>query len=130
MLKVKVNKSYKTFYATSGSNGVANFNIASLPVGTYTVVTISSANSNIISASVKSKILISKATTTIKAPKVTNRYKKSKYFKVTIKNKNTGKVISGLKIKIKVFTGKKYKTYTVKTNSKGIASLNTKSLKK
>ena len=52
-----------------------------------------------------------------------------KYFKVTVKNTKTKKVIKGVKVKIKVYTGKKYKTYTVKTNSKGIANLNVKSLK-
>ena len=31
-------------------------------------------------------------------------------------------------MKVKVYTGKKYKTYTLKTSSKGIAKLNTKSL--
>ena len=39
-----------------------------------------------------------------------------------MKNYKIKKVISGVKVKIKVYTGKKYKTYTVKTNSKGIAS--------
>ncbi|MDO5850296.1 MAG: hypothetical protein Q4P14_03695, partial [Methanobacteriaceae archaeon] len=77
-----------------------------------------------------SSIVIKKCTTTVSASKVINKYKKSAYFKVTIKNKATGKVISGLTLKIKVYTGKKYKTYTVKTNSKGVAYLNTKALKK
>ena len=63
-------------------------------------------------------IKIDKARTIVKAPQVTNKFKKSKYFKVTIKNK-----------KIKVFSGKKFKTYTVKTNKKGIAKINTKNLK-
>jgi hypothetical protein len=38
-------------------------------------------------------------------------------------------MLSNVKIKIKVFTGKKYKTYSVKTNKKGIAKINTKKLK-
>jgi hypothetical protein len=38
-------------------------------------------------------------------------------------------VAAGVKIKIKVYTGKSAKTYTAKTNSKGIAQLNVKSLK-
>ena len=50
-------------------------------------------------------------------------------FKVTVKNTKTKKIIKGVKVAIKVYTGKKYKTYTVKTNSKGIAQLNVKSLK-
>ena len=47
-----------------------------------------------------------------------------------MKNTKTKKVVSsGVKIKIKVYTGKTSKTYTVKTNAKGIAQLNVKSLK-
>jgi hypothetical protein len=48
---------------------------------------------------------------------------------VTVKDRATKKAVSNVKIKIKVYTGKKYLTKTVKTNSKGIAKFNTKSLK-
>ncbi len=75
-------------------------------------------------------VKITKAKTIVKAPKVTAKYKKSKYFKVTIKNKASNKAASKIKVKIKVYTGKKYKTYTVKTNSKGVAKINTKKLKR
>ena len=34
------------------------------------------------------------------------------------------------KLKIKVYTGKKYKIYKLKTNKKGVAKLNTKKLKR
>lgn len=74
-------------------------------------------------------ITIQKADTIVKALKVTGKFKKSKYFKVTIKNKETKKLLSNVKVKIKVFTGKKFKTYTVKTNKKGLAKINTKTLK-
>ena len=36
----------------------------------------------------------------------------------------------GLKIKVKVYTGKKAITYKLKTNKKGVAKLNTKKLSK
>ena len=75
------------------------------------------------------KITVNKAKTTVKAPAVHNRYLKSQYFKVTVKDKSKNPV-KGIKLKIKVFTGKKSKTYTVKTNKKGIAYLNTKNIKK
>lgn len=71
-----------------------------------------------------------KASTIIKAPSVINKYHKNSYFKVLVKHKTTKKAVSGLKVKIKVFTGKKYTVYTVKTNSKGYALMNTKSLSK
>ena len=70
---------------------------------------------------------IKKAPTTVKAPKVTNKYKKSKYFKVTVKAYK--KPVKSIYVKVKVYTGKKYKTYTIKTDKKGVAKLNTKKLK-
>lgn len=76
------------------------------------------------------KAKISKAKTIVKAPKVTAKYKKSKYFKVSVKNKASKKAAKKVKLKVKVYTGKKYKIYTIKTNKKGIAKLNTKKLKR
>ena len=56
----------------------------------------------------------------VKAPKVTN-----KNLKITLTNKATKKRLSGVLLKLKVYTGKKYKTYKVKTNKKGVATFNT-----
>ena len=74
-------------------------------------------------------IMVKKAPAKLTPTKLTAKKGVKKYFKVTVKNTKTKKVIKGVKVKIKVYTGKKYKTYTVKTNSKGIANLNVKSLK-
>ena len=70
-------------------------------------------------------IKISQAKTIISAPKITSKYKKTKYFKVVIKHKSTKKPVKKTYVKIKIDK----KTYKVKTNSKGIAKLNTKKLK-
>ena len=45
-----------------------------------------------------------------------------------IKDKQTNKTIKNLKISFKIKDGKKYKTYTLKTNNKGIATFTTKKL--
>ena len=74
--------------------------------------------------------MIYEARPIVKAPKVKFKYKKSKYFKVTVKNKKTKKGIKNLRIKLKVFTGKKHKVYKIKTNKKGVAKFNTKKLKR
>ena len=66
----------------------------------------------------------------IKAPKVTAKHHKSKYFKITVKNKFTKKAMKSFKLKLKIFTGKKSATYIVKTNKKGVAKFNTKTLAK
>ena len=77
-----------------------------------------------------STLQIKKAGTIVYAPYVTAKAKRSNYFKVTVKNSASKKVVPNLKIKLKVYTGKKYRIYTVKTNKKGIASFNTKNLKR
>ena len=70
-------------------------------------------------------ITVKKAPTIIKAPKVTSKYKKSNYFKVNVKNKITKSPVKKTYVKIKIDK----KTYKVKTNSKGVAKINTKKLK-
>ena len=121
------NKKVKTYSLKTNSKGIAYLKgITDFKVGNY-YPTFKSTNYYLDGYELSFKI--KKAPTTVKAPKVTNKYKKSRYFKVTVKHKSTKKVVKGLKVKVKVYTGKKYKTYTIKTNSKGVASLNTKMLK-
>lgn len=121
------NKKVKSYSLKTNSKGIAYLKgITALKVGYYYPVFKST---NYYLDEYELSFKISKAPTTVKAPKVTNKYKKSKYFKVTVKHKSTKKAVKGLKIKVKVYTGKKYKTYTIKTSSKGIAKLNTKKLK-
>ena len=70
-------------------------------------------------------VKITKAKTIIKAPKVTAKHKKSKYFKASVKNKATKKAVKNTYVKVKIDK----KTYKIKTNSKGVAKFNTKKLK-
>lgn len=124
-VKVFTGKKYKKYTVTTKSNGTATLKTRkNLAVGKHKV-TITTGDS----FSKKTTIKVNKIKTTVKAPKVTGKFKKSKFFKVTVKNKATKKAVSNVKVKLKVFTGKKYITKTVKTNSKGIAKLNTKFLK-
>lgn len=125
VFKVFTGKNFKTYTKKTDSNGKAVLKIPQkLEVGKHKIVVI--ADNKIMKTT---SITIQKAGTIVKAPKVTGKLKKSKYFKVTIKNKETKKLLSNVKVKIKVFTGKKFKTYAVKTNKKGIAKINTKTLK-
>ena len=71
---------------------------------------------------------VKKTATKVSADQVAHEYKKSKYFKVKVKDKK-GHYVKNVNIKLKIYTGSKYKVYTVKTNSKGIAKFNTKKLK-
>jgi len=65
-----------------------------------------------------------KTQTKVNAPKLTKVQNESKTFDITVNDKKTKKPIKNLKLKLKI--GKK--VYTVKTNSKGVAKFNTKSL--
>lgn len=126
-VKVYTGKKSTTYYLTTDYGGVAFDEASLLSPGVHKVVV--SAISDEITASKKtSSIKISKASPVVKAPKVTNDYKKSKYFKVTVKSNK--KPVKNIKLKVKVFNGKKYNIHTIKTNKKGIAKLNTKSLSK
>ena len=53
--------------------------------------------------------------------KIKTSFKSGKLFKITLKDSKTKKAIIGVKLKIKIYTKKKYKTIYVKTNDKGIA---------
>lgn len=131
--KVKVVlKTYKKTYVkylTTDSNGKASLDISKYNVGRYNLF-VSVCDTDLVSMEEIDVALIYEASPIVKAPKVKFKYKKSKYFKVTVKNKKTKKAIKGLKIKLKVYTGKKYKVYKVKTNKKGVAKFNTKKLKR
>ena len=65
-----------------------------------------------------------KTQTTVKAPKLNTTLNESKTFEITVKDKKTKKPIKGLKLKLKI----KNKVYTIKTDSKGVARFNPKSL--
>ncbi len=119
----------KTYKMTTKDDGVAKYKLPVLNVGTYKV-TAKASDLKYIIPELKTTIKVNKAKTTVSAKKLTAKFKKSKYFKITIKSKVTKKSAKNVKIKVKVYTGKKYKTYTLKTNKNGVAKLNTKSLKK
>ena len=124
---LKIGKKY--YHVYTNSKGVANFKASTLKAGKYKVLVAPSNDGYVPFKKAYVSVIVKKAKTTVKAPKVTAKYKKSKYFKVTVKHKKTKKPVQGVKVKIKVYTGKKFKTYKVKTNKKGIAKLNTKKLK-
>lgn len=123
-IKVATSNGYKTFYATSDKNGIAKFKVSKLPIGSHkvSITPVDTVYTSYDKAT--STIKITKAKTLVSAPKVVSKHKKSKIFKIKVKNKATGKIVKNLKLKVKI--GKK--TYKLKTNSKGIAKFNVKRL--
>ena len=71
---------------------------------------------------------VKKIATKTEADIVAFKYKSNNYFKVEIEDRYDDIPIKNVKVKLKIYTGSKSKTYIVKTNSRGIAKFNTKNL--
>ena len=142
VLLLAVAKSSKKKYSlpvTTNSKGIATVKASKLNAGKYKITVYEAfcipgadpGDERYIKVSevlTTTALKVKKTKAIVKAPKVQFKYKKSKYFKVTLKHKSTKKPMAGIKLKLKVYTGKKYRTYTVKTNNKGVAKFNTKKL--
>ena len=130
ILKVYSGKKYKKITAATDSNGIAKYYASNLGIGNHKV-TINVKDSKKFSSKMKySSIKISMAKLKISAPKITAYYKESKKYNIAIKNRESKKPMKNIKVVIKVFTGKKYKKYSLKTDKKGIVGFNMKSLSK
>lgn len=130
LLKVYTGKKYKKVSLTTDSGGMAKYPASKLSIGKHKII-VSVKDTKKYSAKAKTgTVKISKAKLKISAPKMTSIYKQNKKFQVTVKNKESGKVMKGVKVLLKVFTGNKYKKYSLKTNKNGGVSINTKNLKK
>lgn len=128
-LNVYTGKKYKKISLKTGTDGIASYSASKLSIGTHKVVINSAESSkNAASDAKSSSIKISKASTSVKAPAVENYIQREGVFSVNVTHSESKKLISGLKLKIDVETNGKYNSYHVKTNSKGMASISTKSL--
>ena len=133
LMIIKKGKTEQYHYADTNVNGLYEYSVSKLSAGKYNIRIVSSYGEESYTAPFMEKtitVTIEKAKTIIKAPKVTNKYKKSKYFKVTVKDKQTKKALKKIKIKLKIYTHKKSKTYTVKTDKNGVAMFKTNKLSK
>jgi len=129
--KVKlILKEYKKFIKTTDAKGIAKLYASTLSIGSHKV-TINVKDSKLyISKKKTSYIKISKAKPIISASNKTSYYKESKKYKIIIKNKESKKPMKNIKVLVKVYTGKKYKKYSLKTDENGTVGFNMKSLNK
>ncbi len=102
----------------TNSNGLASLTMNDLKVGKYSVY-LSVGGDNIKEVNVLTTYTVKKLT--IKPTKLTTTYNSGSTFKISVVD-NDNKGVSGVKLKLNIYTGKKYKTAYVTTNSKGIAS--------
>ncbi|WP_296878080.1 hypothetical protein [uncultured Methanobrevibacter sp.] len=128
-IKLYVSKNrYYSYKGATGGNGQIKLSLDNLKPGTYKVVVSRGESKNFTAKTVTTKVVIKKTPTKLTPKATTAKKGAKKYFQVVAKNTKTKKAIIGLPLKLKVYTGKTYKTYKVKTNSKGIGNLNLKSL--
>lgn len=113
--KVIININGKNYTKTTNTKGIATVNL-NLESGTYTAVTTCYGNSEFEKASAKSTIKIK---STIKCSDFKKIYKNTSPYTATFYDK-TGKVLKTTTIKFKLNS----KTYSVKTDKKGVAKLN------
>ncbi len=123
ILKVYTGKKYKKFIKTTDSKGIAKLYASTLSIGSHKVTVNVKDSKLYISKKKTSLIKISKAKPIISASK-------SKKYKIIIKNKESKKPMKNIKVLIKVYTGKKYKQYSLKTDENGTVGFNMKSLNK
>ena len=123
------NDNYEYKIVKTNDNGIATYkwNSDSLPAGTYTVE-INPYDTDFKEV-VFENVKVSKQSIIIKTKKLTTTYSSGKTFDITVVD-SQNKPVSGVKLTLKVYTGKKYKTVTVTTNSKGIAKYKASTLSK
>ena len=111
---VKVGDDYKkTLY--SNSKGVVTVKIKDLDAGKHAIVI--KAGTVVKKTSIKIKPLKLK----VKAKKVTARLGQNKKFKIILTDKKGNRIKDDVDLKLKIYTGKKSKTFEVETNKKGVA---------
>ncbi len=124
-----------TMSAVSAGNVTENTNVDGIvdetPVSAEITSDVENVQTTPVSDATKSPNVVKKIKTKVEAPQVASKYKKSTYFKIKVEDRYDDDVpIKYTKLKLKIFTGLKYKTYTVKTNSHGVAKFNTNVLSK
>ena len=121
-LKVYSGTNFKYYTGTIGSDGAASFKLPNLSFGTHKIEIY-------VDGEFKKSVSLNivKSTTKVYAPEKTLKYSKNVYFNIKVEDSH-GNLVKNVALKVKVYTGKKYVTYTVKTNSKGVAKLPTKKL--
>ena len=115
-------KVISNFYGTTQGDGKIKFNLDLKP-GTYNIVISGDDSKNFNAKKLTAKMIVKKSPL-----KLTTKTSK-KQLQIKVINKKSNKVVNGVKLKVKVYTGKSFKVFTAKSNSKGLLNVNLKSIK-
>ena len=113
---VKIGINGAAYNYMTDANGVATLPINLAP-GTYNV-SATFTNNKYVSSSASAKVTVNKATPSLTAKNLVMFYKDGSAYSATLKD-NNGNVMANVYIKFTILG----KTYSIKTNSKGVASL-------
>ena len=123
VVTLSININGKTYNVKTDSNGQASLAIDTLTPGTYTATISYKGSSNYNAATTTAKVTVTKAATIISAPDVSVKYKDPNGKLVsTITNEHGKPLVVNLNVDLNG------KTYTVKTDSNGQASVSTSDL--
>lgn len=114
---ISISGIFVVYKVTTNTNGLAIFNFNKVPK-TYNLLVSFKGDEDYLSSKVSSKIVISKAATSIVAPTVKSYLTQSTYLKITLKD-SAGNLVS--KRKVTVTVGRK--TYKLTTGANGLVKL-------
>lgn len=113
-IKVYTSKSkYKTYVKKTDSSGKIKISTKSLAPGTHKVVASIADSKNFTSKTISSSIKVSKKKLVVNT--LSYSFKDITELHISVGNKATKKLMNGVKLKVKVYTGKKAKTFTIVT---------------
>lgn len=115
-LKIKLlNAADDYFLYLTDSEGKVQIKVNQFSPGNY-MFNVAVANDDYIQASPKyANVTINELPKKLSISGVSKKFKNSGQIILKVKDKTTGKYVSGVKLQIKVFTGKKYKTFNLVT---------------
>ena len=113
-LKVYTGSKYKTVQVTTNAKGIASYKTNALTAGTHKII-VSGKHNGYNFNTLTSQIAVVKQTPLTFKLQSKESNKKGSGLSYIVYNKNTKKAINGVKLKVLIYTGKKYKEYTLTT---------------
>ena len=128
-IKVYVSSTkYYSYTANTDANGFIKIPLESYTPGTYKVEITNGNPNNLAFSPLTTQFIIKEAPTKIIPNDITAKQGQKKFFTAKVINEKTNKVIPGIRVTLKIYTGDSYQTYTASTNSSGYLNFNVNGL--